>query len=378
MASAARGVRILPVRVLGKCGGFDSDIIAGMRWAAGLSVPGVPTNPYPARVLNLSLGGDGPCSAAYQEAVDQITAAGTVIVAAAGNSAGHAVGYAGQLPRRHRRGRACATSAPRSASPSLGPEVGISAPGGNCVNTATTSPCLYPILTTTNSGTTPCRPASTYTDSFNISVGTSFSTPLVAGVAALALSAAPTLTPAQVKQLLQRTARPFPSLGSIASSSTAASMHPAAIHPHRRADRPARVLLHHHDLRRGHARCGGRPDGGRGEQEEMTLSSECSHLHDGVLDACPAETCGDPRVRLRRLRTDGAHAGRGRRDHRERPRPRLPEPPRQSATLDGATDVPGRSTRNAPNLLLCAPSLTEKRGMEDEATAMPRRTRGAR
>ena len=59
MAGAAPGVRVLPVRVLGKCGGYDSDIIAGMRWAAGLSVPDVPANPYPARVINLSLGGDG-------------------------------------------------------------------------------------------------------------------------------------------------------------------------------------------------------------------------------------------------------------------------------------------------------------------------------
>lgn len=56
MAGVAWGSRILPVRVLGKCGGFDSDIIAGMRWAGGLSVSGLPANPNPARVINLSLG----------------------------------------------------------------------------------------------------------------------------------------------------------------------------------------------------------------------------------------------------------------------------------------------------------------------------------
>jgi serine protease len=53
---------VLPVRVLGKCGGFDADIQAGMRWAGGdrdLRRPGPPTNPNPARVLNLSLGGEG-------------------------------------------------------------------------------------------------------------------------------------------------------------------------------------------------------------------------------------------------------------------------------------------------------------------------------
>ena len=37
---------ILPVRVLGKCGGFDSDIIAAMRWAGGLTVAGVGANPF--------------------------------------------------------------------------------------------------------------------------------------------------------------------------------------------------------------------------------------------------------------------------------------------------------------------------------------------
>ena len=218
MAGAAPGVRVLPVRVLGKCGGYDSDILAGMRWAAGLAVPGAPANPYPARVINLSLGSDGACSAAYQEAVDEITAAGTVIVAAAGNSSGHAVGTPASCTGviavaglRH--------VGTKVGFSSLGPEVAISAPGGNCVNAATNSACLYPILTATDSGeTVPVR--STYTDSVNYSVGTSFSTPLVASVAALALSAHPAMAPEEVKQRLQGTARPFPPLGSIGSSST--------------------------------------------------------------------------------------------------------------------------------------------------------------
>ena len=47
IAGVGGATRVLPVRVLGKCGGFDSDIIAGMRWAAGLTVPGVPANPNP-------------------------------------------------------------------------------------------------------------------------------------------------------------------------------------------------------------------------------------------------------------------------------------------------------------------------------------------
>jgi serine protease len=207
MASVGPNLRILPVRVLGKCYGYDSDIIAGMRWAAGLPVPGVPANPTPARVINLSLGGEGACDSAYADAVNEITAAGAVIVAAAGNTEGSAVntpancsGVIAVAALRH--------VGTKVGFSSLGPEVAISAPGGNCVNTAPGSPCLYPILTTSDSGTTvPAGPI--YTDSYNISVGTSFSSPLVAGTAALLLSVQPTLTPHQVRIMLQATARPF-------------------------------------------------------------------------------------------------------------------------------------------------------------------------
>jgi serine protease len=57
---------LLPVRALGKCGGYDSDIIAGMQWAAGMTVSGVADNPYPASIINLSLGGSGTCPTSYQ------------------------------------------------------------------------------------------------------------------------------------------------------------------------------------------------------------------------------------------------------------------------------------------------------------------------
>ncbi len=211
MASVGRTVRVLPVRVLGKCGGFDSDIIAAMRWAAGLAVPGAPLNTTRANVINMSLGSDGACPETYQDAVDEITAAGTTIVASAGNAAGHAVGAPANC-----RG-VIAVAALRHVGnkvgfSSLGPEVAVSAPGGNCVNTDPGSPCLYPILTTSNSGTTGPLD-SIYTDSFNASLGTSFSAPLVAGTAALMLSAQPSLTPARIRTLLQATARPFPQTG---------------------------------------------------------------------------------------------------------------------------------------------------------------------
>jgi serine protease len=213
MAGMAPGAKVLPVRVLGKCGGFDSDITAGMLWAAGIEQPGLPVNPHPARVLNMSLGGEGGCSAAYQEAVSAVTARGVVVVAAAGNSAGRAVGSPANCPG------VMAVAGLRHAGSKvgfsdLGPEIAIAAPGGNCVNIEQGSPCLYPILTASNSGLRePVAGGSSYTDSFKRSVGTSFATPMVAATAALVLTLRPDWGPQQVRQAITSTARPFPTSG---------------------------------------------------------------------------------------------------------------------------------------------------------------------
>jgi len=211
MAGSAPGLRVLPVRVLGKCYGTDADIQAAMLWAAGLPVEGMPANPHPARVINMSLGSGGACNAAYQSVIDSITAAGVVIVAAAGNSAGGAVGTPGNcrgviavLALRH--------VGAKVGFSDLGPEIAIAAPGGNCINITVGSPCLYPIVSATNGGTQGPE-VDAWTDSFNISVGTSFSSPLVAGVVGLMIAQQPALTPEQVRTALRATARPFPTTG---------------------------------------------------------------------------------------------------------------------------------------------------------------------
>jgi serine protease len=223
MASVGRTVRVLPVRVLGRCGGFDSDIVAGMRWAAGLSVPGVPANPNPAKVLNLSLGAEGTCDAPYPAAISEIIAAGAVIVISAGNSTGHALsspancaGVIAVAGLRH--------FGTKVGFSDLGSGVTISAPAGNQGSTSTFQ---YPILTTSNTGTVGPL-ASTYTTSTNPSFGTSFSAPLVAGTAALILSVNPALTPTEVRDILKNNARPFPTSGSDSGPSVPICQAPTA------------------------------------------------------------------------------------------------------------------------------------------------------
>jgi serine protease len=88
IAGATWSPWILPVRALGKCGGFDSDILDAMSWAGGLTVPGVPANPFPAQVENLSLGSVGACSSAYSTVIAQLVARGVLVVVSAGNEGG--------------------------------------------------------------------------------------------------------------------------------------------------------------------------------------------------------------------------------------------------------------------------------------------------
>jgi serine protease len=208
VAGVAWNGRVLPVRVLGKCGGLTSDVIAGMRWAAGLTQSGAPANPTPAKMLNLSLGGQGACSSAYQSAIDEITARGVLVIVSAGNDGaavdqpGNCIGVVSVTGIRH--------AGTKVGFANLGSDVTVAAPGGNCVNIGPGDPCLYSLDTTTNLGrTTPAENG--YTDRINdINVGTSFAAPIVAGVAALMVSVNGNLSPALISQRLQSSASPFP------------------------------------------------------------------------------------------------------------------------------------------------------------------------
>jgi serine protease len=199
---------ILPVRVLGKCGGIDSDILVGMRWAAGLTVSGVPVNPTPARILNMSLGATSPCEPSYQAVIDEITVRKVLVVISAGNegtvvsSPANCSGVAAIAAIRH--------AGSKVGFSNLGPEVTLGAPGGNCVN-VNGGPCLFSLDTTSNSGTT--VPANhTFTDQFNTNLGTSFSAPIVSGIAALMLSRNANLSTSQLLARLGEGAVPFPTV----------------------------------------------------------------------------------------------------------------------------------------------------------------------
>lgn len=180
--------KVLPVRVSGQCGAFLSDVLDGMRWAAGLPVAGVPANPNPARVINLSFGGDVPCTsnALYQSAIDDVTARGALVVVAGGNEST-------QLMRPADCQRVLSVGAARRDGlktdySSYGPQLGLMAPGGSLGEG-------FPLYSTFNSGLTTALPA---TNVYGYLQGTSFSAPLAAGVATLMLSVNPMLTPSQL------------------------------------------------------------------------------------------------------------------------------------------------------------------------------------
>jgi serine protease len=209
IAGITWGTQILPVRALGKCGGYDSDIQQAMLWAAGVHVNTVPDNPNPARIVNMSFGSTGDsCPQSYLDVIQQLTALGVVVVVSAGNEGGpvdtpgNCAGVVAVAGLRQ--------AGTKVGYSSLGTEVALSAPAGNCVNTTAGSLCLYSILTTVNSGTT-IPQTNTYTDMLaNANLGTSFSAPIVSGIAALMASVNPNLNSCQMTARLKEGALPFP------------------------------------------------------------------------------------------------------------------------------------------------------------------------
>ncbi|MDH4450736.1 MAG: S8 family serine peptidase [Rhodoferax sp.] len=197
MVGAAYGAKVLPVRVLGVCGGYSSDIQEGMYWAAGLHTVQGATNPHAAKVLNLSLGvGLGAsCSAGYQAAVDAVINAGVTVVASTGNDGkDHMIASPANC-----KGVIAVTAHDRGGKLSefanIGPGTTLSAPGTG-------------IMSTSNTGQT-SPVASPGGDNWQAESGTSMSAAHVAAAAALLYQINPAIQPATVRYWLTSQARPF-------------------------------------------------------------------------------------------------------------------------------------------------------------------------
>ncbi len=193
VAGTAYNAKVVPVRALGKGGGYDSDIADAIIWSSGGAVSDVPANANPAEVINLSLGGSGACGSAMQSAINGAVGRGSTLVIAAGNSN---VNVSNASPANCNNvvavGSTTSTGA-RSSFSNYGALIDLAAPGSS-------------ILSTLNSGT-----AGPGSESYSTYSGTSMAAPHVAGVVALIQSVANlALTPAQVEALLKSSARAFP------------------------------------------------------------------------------------------------------------------------------------------------------------------------
>ena len=199
VAGVAYNAKVVPVRVLGKCGGYTSDIADAIIWASGGTVSGVPANANVAKVINMSLGGGGACDTTTQNAINSARSRGTVVIVAAGNentnaSNSNPANCAGVVTVA-----ATNRSGGRAWYSNYGTVVDVAAPGGD------TSVAANGILSTLNAGT-----GAPGADSYAFYQGTSMATPHVAGVAALMLSKNAALTPDDIESKLKSTARAFP------------------------------------------------------------------------------------------------------------------------------------------------------------------------
>jgi serine protease len=191
--------------VLGRCGGYTSDIADAIIWASGGSVPGVPANANPAEVINMSLGGEFMCDEVLQGAIDTAVANGTTVVVSAGNSNTNASAFSPASCRNVITVGATRVTGGRAFYSNFGKVVDLAAPGGGGGQDA--GPNGYVWQTLNDSATAPELGNAVYGGM----AGTSMSAPHVAATVALVQSIAPKpLTPDQMETMLKATARPFP------------------------------------------------------------------------------------------------------------------------------------------------------------------------
>ncbi|UZI33879.1 S8 family peptidase [Streptomyces sp. VB1] len=210
LASVAPDAKVTPVRALGKCGiGSSLDIAIGVLWAAGVPLENWPANPDPAEVINLSLGSKSACPAYWQRTIDRAVARGATVVVAAGNSKEDAAKHSPANCDNVITVAATDRGGDRAFYSNFGDTVDVSAPGGETRRESDTPGTVTTpangIWSTVNAGQTTAT-----TEAYKPMMGTSMAAPHVAGLAAQMKAAKPSLTPAQIEQLIKDNARPLP------------------------------------------------------------------------------------------------------------------------------------------------------------------------
>ncbi|GLQ47059.1 protease [Dyella lipolytica] len=220
MAGIAYNAKVLPLRVLGHCGGYDSDISDAIEWASGGQVPGMPDNTNVAQVINMSLGGDGQCTSADPEyqAIQDAVSRGTTVVVAAGNSSADVSGFTPASCPGVIAVASNGITGKRAFYSNYGKGITISAPGGGIyANDASSGTEVDDgfVWQAINLGTKgPIYPADPV-QAYGGMAGTSQASPHVAGTVALIAGAVKAaglqaLTPTQITNVLVTSARAFP------------------------------------------------------------------------------------------------------------------------------------------------------------------------
>lgn len=228
------GPVVLPVRVGGLCGAMVSDIIEGMLWAAGVDYHGSPArNLHPARVINLSYGGEGSCADAgsgvrdvawlYRQTIATLKSQGVLVVASAGNGdvvtglgqwgATRPANCAGVMAVTGLNQRGYKASYANLMRVDGVQSFGLAVASGDVSRDNYGNNVLTDagVVTLTNSG------AGAPSDYFELraQVGTSMAAPMAAGVAALMLAADPGLTVDDLLWGLSHKSSAFPNAASV-------------------------------------------------------------------------------------------------------------------------------------------------------------------
>ena len=185
---------VTPLRATWRCGGNLSNIVDALLWAAGVTVPGVPSNPTPVQVINVSLGYAGACSQFETSAYKQIDDKGVTVLVAAGNDGGDSMNSA---PAN------CPLVIAVAASDTLGNLAAYSNRGANVAIMAPGGVAGAPLPLISDLGVNgPLGDTVTYGQ------GTSFSVAWASGTAGLMLAVNPTLKRDGIWQMLLYSGKP--------------------------------------------------------------------------------------------------------------------------------------------------------------------------